>query len=200
IYNGEEITNSIISIGDEIKLFQRYDKRHLLPFGEFIPEFFRKFGWYGLASGLVNFKTGNKTRTFKVSNTAQFDAAICYEIAFPGKIMDSHNSAWILNITNDSWFKDTDGPSQHLRITCFRAIEEGRAIARCANNGISAIIDCHGRIIKKLDTDKIGIIKYKMPLKYHETIYARYGNWIILFLIIVLLSVIIVSKFKKQNL
>ncbi|MDR1034745.1 MAG: apolipoprotein N-acyltransferase [Holosporales bacterium] len=193
-----KLFNSLKIIGKNSKILQIYDKRHLLPFGEFIPEWLLDFGLRKVVPSIINYLPGERTRTISLPGFNQFDVIICYEIVFPGEIIDNQGSSWILNITNDAWFKDSDGPSQHLRTTCFRAIEEGKAIARCANNGISCIIDCNGRVIKNLETNAIGKIEHAMPMKYQNTIFSRYKNGTILTVLLMLLLVAILNSKREQ--
>ena len=195
--------NSVYVVGQNGTVKQTYDKRHLLPFGEYIPEFLKFFGIQKLTKGVSNFKQGSLPRTIILERTEPFDVVICYEIAFPGEITDNSASTWILNITNDAWFKNSDGPSQHLRMACFRAIEEGKPIARCANNGISCIIDCNGRIRTKLNTDEIGVISELMPLPTCKTVFSSYKNATFLFatfLLAVLGIMLNRTKVYHQNL
>jgi apolipoprotein N-acyltransferase len=175
--------NSICIVDADAEIKQFYDKRHLLPFGEFIPEFLLDIGLRKVVPGIMNFSSGTLPRTVKIDGIDPFDVLICYEIAFPGEILDNPASTWIVNVTNDSWFKDSDGPTQHMRTACFRAIEEGRPIVRCANNGISCIVDCNGRIVEGLQTDEIGRIETTVPAKYQETLFSRYKHktiWLLL--------------------
>lgn len=154
-------------------IIQTYDKIHLLPFGEFIPEFLLKLGVNKLTDGVINFSRGNSPKTIKLKDFEPFEIGICYEAVFPGETVDNPDSKWILNITNDAWFKETAGPRQHLRIAAFRAIEEGKPMIRCANNGISAVIDCHGKIRKFLQTNDFNSITIKVPNKSQQTIFSR---------------------------
>jgi apolipoprotein N-acyltransferase len=188
--------NSLKIIGKDVILPQTYDKRHLLPFGEFIPEFLMDLGVRKLIPGVINYSSGTQSRAIKLEGFAQFDVIICYEVVFPGEVVDDPDSQWILNITNDAWFGDSDGPSQHLKAVCFRAIEEGKAIARCANNGISCVIDCHGQVRAKLDTDVVGRIETRMPLKYHQTFFSTCKNSTIL--IVLLLTFLFTLKRKRR--
>ena len=193
------IYNSSCIIGTNAKILQTYDKRHLLPFGEFIPEFLLDLGLRKVTQGALNFSRGNASRSIKINNFDQFDVLICYEIVFPGEILDNKDTKWILNITNDAWFKVTDGPMQHLKTVCLRAIEEGRPIVRCANNGISCIIDCKGKIISKLNTNQIGAINSSVPSQYIETIYSRYKNMPIFFIMIILFLATYIFRRKSKN-
>ncbi len=189
--------NSIYVFGKDANVIQAYDKRHLLPFGEFIPEFLLNLGLKKLTAGMINFSNGKLSRTINIDGFAPFDAVICYEIAFPGEIVDNNESTWILNITNDSWFKNSDGPTQHLKIASFRAIEEGKSIVRCANNGISCIIDCNGRVHDALQTDEIGKIDSQMPGKRQNTVFSKYKNSTIFVLITIGMGVLFLFRKRK---
>jgi apolipoprotein N-acyltransferase len=189
-----ELFNSLKIIGKNSEVLQTYDKRHLLPFGEFIPEWLLNLGLRKVVPGIINYLPGKRSRTITLPGFNQFNAIICYEIIFPGEIMDSQDSLWIVNITNDAWFKNSDGPAQHLRTTCFRAIEEGKSIARCANNGISCIIDCNGMIIKSLGINAIGKIEHAMPMKYQNTIFSRYKNGTILVILLIILLMVVFNS------
>ena len=158
-----QLYNSAYIVDANGQVVQVYDKRHLLPFGEYIPEFLQKIGLQKLTNGIINFSSGTYPRTVRIDGVSPFELVICYEIAFPGKISDSSDSKWILNITNDAWFGESDGPKQHCRMACFRAIEERKPVARCANNGITCIIDKFGRVSKYLSTNEIGNLTEYMP-------------------------------------
>ena len=113
--------------------------------------------------------------------------------------MDSPlTSEWILNITNDAWFINSDEQYQHLIMACFRAIEQGRAIARCNNNGISAIIDCHGKVTKSLYANIIDNISEEMPKKYYNTIYSKYNNSIILVILGITLLILLYNTHIRR--
>lgn len=188
--------NSLKVIGKGVILPQTYDKRHLLPFGEFIPEFLLDLGLRKVIPGVINYLPGTQGRTIKLDGFNQFDVVICYEAVFPGEVVDDPDSQWILNITNDAWFGNSDGPSQHLKSVCFRAIEEGKAIARGANNGISCVIDCHGKVRAKLDTNIVGRLETRMPMKYHQTFFSTCKNSTIL--VILLLTFLLTLKRKRR--
>ena len=191
-FDNNRYHNSAIIINNKNEILQYYDKRHLVPFGEYIPNWINSIGLNKIASGESGFLSGTVTNTININGYRPFDVCICYEIAFPGKVMDSPvSSEWILNITNDAWFINTDEQYQHMIITCFRAIEQGRSIVRCNNNGISAIIDCHGQIIKSLGVNTVGNICEEMPKKYYNTIYSKYNNKIILIILGLMLIILL---------
>ncbi len=153
LYNGAYLINNLGTV------IQSYDKRHLLPFGEFIPDFLKFFGFRKMTEGVINFSKGSNPRTFYIKGFEDFDLLICYEAVFPGEISDSKACKWVINITNDAWFGDTPGPLQHLNSVRFRAIEEQKTIIRVANNGISCVINPLGTVTKRLSLNEIGTIE-----------------------------------------
>lgn len=192
--------NSAVVIDNKNEVIRYYDKRYLVPFGEYIPNWVNKICFNKITFDGSSFSSGRTQNTINIKGYSPFDICICYEIIFPGKVMDSPlTSEWILNITNDAWFVNSDEQYQHLIMACFRAIEQGRSIARCNNNGISAVIDCHGKIISSLDIDTIGNIYEEMPKKYYNTIYSKYNNSIILVILgITLLILLYTTHIRKQ--
>jgi len=88
----------------------------------------------------------------------------------------------MLNVTNDGWFGNSTGPRQHLHQARVRAVEEGLPLVRAANNGISAAVDAHGRIIARLDLDVRGVIDVPLPAALAPPPYARVGDAIFLVL------------------
>ena len=158
----KKIFDSIAFINPKGIIVETYDKHHLVPFGEYMP--IKAFGLQKLTHGALDYSIGKGVRTIELIGLGKVSPLVCYEILFPGKVVDPKNKPqWILNLTNDAWFGRSVGPYQHLRIAQVRAIEEGIAVIRCANNGISAIIDGRGRILKHLPLNIIGIINGHIP-------------------------------------
>jgi apolipoprotein N-acyltransferase len=196
--NDGSIYNSSLVINKECKILGMYDKIHLLPFGEFIPDFLMNFGLQKITHGAINFSKGTKTRLISVKNIPDLTPIICYEIAFPGEIVHKgSNPKWIINITNDAWFKGSDEIYQHLRTSVFRAIEEGLPIIRCSNYGISCVIDYKGHITKQLQENIPGKIDTAVPNMTKNTPYSRYGNFLFFLLIAALLLMQRFFKFKN---
>lgn len=191
--------NSAVVINNKNEVIKYYDKRHLVPFGEYIPNWVNKIGLNNISFDDSGFSSGKIKNTINIEEYRPFDICICYEIIFPGKVMDSPlTSEWILNITNDAWFINSDEQYQHLTMACFRAIEQGRAIARCNNNGISAIIDCNGKVTKSLDANTIDNISEEMPKKYYNTIYSKYNNSIILVILGITLLILLYTTHTRK--
>jgi len=101
------------------------------------------------------------------------DRLICYEILFPPKFVSNKRPAWIVNVTDDSWFGPFAGPYQHLFVAQVRAIEEGIPVIRAANTGISAVIDPLGRTIATLPLDHLGVLDARLPRALASTPYGR---------------------------
>jgi apolipoprotein N-acyltransferase len=158
----------------------KYDKIHLVPFGEYVPlagllGFVR--GW---AEFISEFGRGDTETVFPLTG-APFGTVICYEIIFPelfrGFVV--RGAAFMANITNDAWFGETSGPWQHLGTLPLRAVEHRVAIARAANTGVSAFIEPTGRVGPILPLLERGILERRIPLRGAPTLYTRFGDWLI---------------------
>lgn len=163
-----ELTNSLYVLKGENEILARYDKSHLVPFGEKLPlrATFEFFGLNTLAPGSIDFNEGPGIRTLEIDGVPSFSPLVCYEIIFPGKVLIRDDRPdWILNITNDAWFGDSPGPRQHFEMTRARAIEEGTPVLRVAGTGISAVIDPFGRVLSKIELGEEGILDTRLPEK-----------------------------------
>lgn len=140
--------NSLLSIRDDNSVNNIYDKSHLVPFGEYIP--FQQ--WIPLTPVVQfqGFTKGSGPKDFRLFDTLNYSALICYEIIFPHKARQKNSRAnFIVNVTNDAWYGDSPGPHQHLVQAQFRAIEEGVPVLRAANTGFSSIISPYGQTLYK---------------------------------------------------
>src|SRR5215469_3649543 len=132
-----QMWNSIEALNAAGEIVARYDKAHLVPFGEYLP-FREVLPIKKITPGTIDLSAGPGPRTIALPGLPPFAAAICYEAIFPGTIVDEHERpAWILNVTNDAWYGLSSGPFQHLASARTRTIEEGLPMVRVANNGIS---------------------------------------------------------------
>ena len=132
-----------------------------------------------------DFTPGPGPRTLALPGAPLVAVAICYEIIFPGHVVDVlFRPDWIFNATNDAWFGTSIGPEQHLAAARMRAVEEGLPVVRAANTGISAIIDANGDVVARLDTGETGFIDASLPGARAPTPYARFGDWTMLVLIV----------------
>ncbi|MBN9010559.1 MAG: apolipoprotein N-acyltransferase [Rhizobiales bacterium] len=177
--SADRVFNSVYVIGDTGEILSAYDKVDLVPFGEFLPlrSFFESLGIRQLIRLPGGFTAGTRRHTLEVPDAPPMGPLICWEIIFPGAVGDpAERPAWLLNLTNDTWFGDTPGPRQHLLQAEVRAVEEGLPVVRAANSGISAIIDPYGRIEKSLGLGVTGILDGTLPQALPTTTYARYGD------------------------
>ncbi len=171
-----------------------YDKHHLVPFGEYIPfgDALSALGVKSLATLGDGYTPGPAPSSMQIEGLPAFSPQICYEIAYSGFTpRDEGRPAWILNISNDSWFGSTTGPHQHLDHSRFRAIEEGLPVVRSVSSGIAGVIDPYGRMLLRLnqDADRAGDIGIPLPL--NTTINTQYGGVILLILMSIFILVTI---------
>jgi len=174
-----QIWNSLHVIDDKGRIKGTYDKHHLVPFGEYVP-FRGILPVEKLTAGRQDFSPGPGVRTLAIDGLPPFSPLICYEVIFPGRVVDAaRRPEWILNITNDGWFGQSFGPYQHFAAARLRAVEEGLPLVRVANTGISGVIDGYGRIVKRLGLGREGIIDSPLPAVLDKpTLYSRVGGWI----------------------
>ncbi|MGE3989387.1 apolipoprotein N-acyltransferase [Pseudorhodoplanes sp.] len=186
--------NSVYVIDHDGTVLSVYDKVHLVPFGEYLPfqPALEKLGLMQLTKLPGGFLSGDRLRAYDLRGAPRFLPLVCYEIVFPGAVVPSgERPGWLLNVTNDAWFGISSGPYQHFQQARVRAIEEGLPLVRSANNGISAVVDPVGRIVRKLPLGVEGVLDSPLPHAAAPTVYARFGDSIAgmglaLFLLIVI--------------
>lgn len=173
--------NSILVLNDRAELVATYDKTHLVPFGEYMPyeKTLSAVGIQKLTHGRGSFATGPEPRPLMhIPGLPPALGLVCYEALFPGNIVQgSERPGVLINVTNDGWFGETTGPYQHFHQARVRAVEEGTPLVRAANNGISAMVDPYGRVLKSLGLDVRGEIDSTLPEALRPPLYARYGDW-----------------------
>jgi len=178
--------NSVYVIDHDGTVLSVYDKVHLVPFGEYLPfqATLEKLGLLQLTKLPGGFLSGDRLRSYELRGAPRFLPLICYEIIFPGAVVPAgERPGWLLNVTNDAWFGISTGPFQHLQQARARAIEEGLPLVRAANNGISAIVDPLGRIVRQLPLGTDGVLDGPLPRSVTPTVYARFGDSIIAIMI-----------------
>lgn len=181
---GTVYRNAVLAISPDGTILTRYAKHHLVPFGEYIP-WRNLLPLQRLVQSLGDFTPGPGPRTLAFGPHPYAGIAICYEIIFPGHVVDNAiRPDWIFNATNDAWFGASIGPWQHLASARMRAVEEGLPLVRAANTGISAVVDAYGATLAMLDIDTSGVIDIRLPRPLPATIYARIGDWALLILIL----------------
>jgi len=207
--------NSALLVSGAGQTLTRYDKLHLVPFGEYIPlkkilpflETVVPIGDITSGKEYTIFQIPNKSQIPNPKITNSFAVLICFEDLFPelSREFIKKGAEFLVNITNDAWYKKTSAAYQHLQASVFRAVENRIYLVRAANTGVSGFIAPSGKIIS-LVQDKNGrdifIDGYKTEdiavQKRHSTFYTRYGN---IFPAICFLFVLygIMLPFKKKR-
>lgn len=171
--------NSAYLLADGDAVSYRYDKIHLVPFGEYVP----LAEWLEFATPLVQevggFHSGKEYVLGQVDGI-RFATLICFEGIFPELARDFvRNGAEILvNITNDTWYGETAAPLQHFQFGAFRAIEQRRPLLRCANSGYSAHIDAKGAVRRQTALFEEGVLVDTVESSSYRSVYSRVGEWI----------------------
>lgn len=203
-----KVYNSIFAMGSDAQIVARYDKIHLVPFGEYLPfrTILKPLGLDALAAGAVDFSFGADASPIAIPGLPFARALICYEAIFPDEAMQSSDGSrpvagMLLNLTNDGWFGNSSGPHQHLAAARFRAVEQGLPLVRAANNGISAIIDPYGRVTLSLGLNEVGVVDGPLPAAtIHRPPYARIGDASLLaFALVILITAIILHRVQIKH-
>ena len=189
--------NSLFAMTANATLIGRYDKSHLVPYGEYLPmrPLLSAIGLSRLVPGDIDFRAGPGPQTLKLPNSGTVGVQICYEIIFSGQIIDAKNRPdFLFNPSNDAWFGSW-GPPQHLAQARLRAIEEGIPVVRSTPTGISAVIDANGALLIALPPGKAGFIQTMLPRPASPTPFARFGNLLpILFALVLVLFAILPNR------
>jgi apolipoprotein N-acyltransferase len=198
--------NSIQVLGARGALLDRYDKQHLVPFGEYLPfsEFFERFGVTQFIHFPGGFDAGAGPSVLHAPGLPDALPLICYEAVFPQEMGSffrpgESRAGWMLNVTDDAWFGVTPGPYQHFAQSRLRAVEQGLPLARAANSGVSAVVDGLGRVVAALPLGIEGVLDSTLPAPAQPTFYSRFGALTPILLWIVLLFLAVLSKRKRRQ-
>jgi apolipoprotein N-acyltransferase len=159
----------------------RYDKAHLVPFGEYIPFGDLAYAWFGLrafaAQAGNTYSAGPGPQVLTLGRFGKVLPLICYEAIFPRDVNAMPERAdWMLQITNDAWFGTLTGPFQHFAQARLRAIEQGLPLVRVANTGVTAVVDARGRVVKELPFGVMAALDTQVPGALPPTPYVRWGD------------------------
>ncbi len=200
--DSRRLYNSLLVIDDRGRIIGRYDKRRLVPFGEYLPlaGVLEPLGIRRLVSLPGGFLEGRNESPLDLPGLPPAGALICYEAIFPQLGMSFGKGAkWLVNVTNDAWFGRSSGPWQHLAAARLTAIVTGRPLVRAANTGISAAIDEKGRILNYLLLMRDGIIDLHLMVDSHALPLFAPGDGAILFLLLVVLFLAGKDALKKPD-
>jgi len=169
--------NSAYLIAPDGAVHGRYDKVHLVPFGEYVP-LKRWLPFLGkLVAQVGDFTRGRIGATVSVKE-APMGVLICYESIFPyiSRAAVLNGAELLVNITNDAWYGRSSAPYQHFSLAVFRAVENRRGLVRAANTGISGFIDPVGRVLTATELFEDDTAVRPLPLIRQTTIYSRHGD------------------------
>ncbi|MFQ5901497.1 MAG: apolipoprotein N-acyltransferase [Thermodesulfobacteriota bacterium] len=193
--------NSAFLLSPEGKETGRYNKVHLVPFGEYVP--MRRFLPFvnKIVEGIGGFSSGKELINLSIPD-AEFGVLICYEAIFPELVRQfvEKGADFMVNITNDAWFGKTAAPFQHLSQTVVRSVENRVYLVRAANTGISAIVDPTGRIIVESDLFTRETLKGEIRLKRKgfKTFYTIYGDVFAWMCVVTSIVFLLLARTKLQ--
>ncbi|HEX8447127.1 MAG TPA: apolipoprotein N-acyltransferase [Sphingomonas sp.] len=193
--------NSLFVMDARGRLLHRYDKAHLVPYGEYLPmrALLAPIGLSRLVPGDIDFWSGPGPRSYRLPGFGKVGVQICYEIIFSGHVVDRANRPdFLFNPSNDAWF-GAWGPPQHLAQARLRAIEEGIPIVRSTPNGISAVVDPAGRLLHDIPRHRAGAIDAVLPSAFAPPPFARHGNLLPGLLALALGGVAMIARRAKRR-
>jgi len=169
--------NSAYLVSSTGTVLDRYDKVHLVPFGEYIPLKPVFFFLNKLVVGLGDFVPGSDPRVMS-GPSGHLGVVVCFEVIFPNLVRQfvDRGADYMVTITNDAWFGRTSAPYQHFAMVVFRAVENRVPFARAANTGISGFIDAEGHILRTTDIFVEGALSGEVRIGGTRTIYTAYGD------------------------
>jgi apolipoprotein N-acyltransferase len=173
-----EVFNSAALVDPSGNWKARYDKVHLVPFGEYLP-FPKLFAFAGgLTKEVGEFQSGQSRAPLTAGNK-KLGVFICYESVFPGEVRQfaDQGAQVLVNLSNDGWYGDSGAYAQHLNQTRMRAIENDRWILSATDTGVTASIDPYGRTVARLPRKEMATLVAPYALTSVTTFYTRHGDW-----------------------
>src|SRR6185503_3214028 len=196
---GEQLDyNSAMVFAPDGHRVGRYDKIHLVPFGEYIP--FQQYLTFAhkLTGKVSSFSRGNQRSTFRL-NGHRYGIFICYEAVFADEVRHfaQLGAEVLVNISDDGWYGDTSAPWQHLNMVRMRAIENRRWLLRATNNGVTAAIDPYGRVRQSIPRHQADSLPAQYGFRDDVTFYTAHGDVFAWLCVLVSIAALLWSL-KKQ--
>ena len=194
--------NSLSIYDHQLNLINSYNKINLVPFGEFLPmeKVLRGLGLNTITNSYQSYTPGNQRKILDIKTndfSVRILPLICYEIIYSGKLFQNNDFDFIFNISEDGWFGNSIGPSQHFAHNIFRAVESGKYILRSTNNGITAYVNSKGQILERIESTDKGVIEVENYKTQNKTLFSMYGNKI--FFYFLLFYITLIFFFKKKG-
>ena len=174
--------NSALVVGADGARVGRYDKIHVVPYGEYVP-FKRLFAFARKLTGKVSdFTRGDERKVFRLSTqdgrAHRYGVFICYEAVFADEVREfpELGAEVLVNISDDGWYGDTSAPWQHLNMLRMRAIENRRWILRDTNTGVTAVIDPYGRVRQSIPRHQVDALPAGYGFRDDVTFYTAHGD------------------------
>tara|TARA_S200000501_G_scaffold340419_1_gene348981 strand:- start:5645 stop:6793 length:1149 start_codon:yes stop_codon:yes gene_type:complete len=201
ILSQDKYFNSMIVSNNNLQFVSKYDKKKLVPFGEFLPfePIFNSLGLKKITAGYVSFSSGKGKSLLEFEfNKKKINilALICYEIIFPDLVEKNNKYNFLINISEDAWFGKSIGPHQHFAKAIFRSIESSVFTLRAANMGVSAFISPEGKILKNLQPNEMGNIELSLPILKKDEKQIKKDLIFLSVLITFIIIFLILRKFK----
>jgi len=190
--------NSVVTVGQDSGIFR---KRHLVPFGEFLPlksVLGNLLAFFNIP--MANFSEGDADQPLLRMAGHDIGVSICYEDVFGEEVIESlPNAKFLINVSNDAWFGDSLSPHQHLQMAQMRSIETARPMLRATNNGVSAIINHKGKLLGVSPQFETHVLSAEFQPMQGTTPYVLVGNWVIIpFVVFLLFLVYVVNQRNKK--
>jgi apolipoprotein N-acyltransferase len=197
----QQLLNSALVMNPHGNIVGRYDKIHLVPFGEYVPFQSLLFFANKLTREVGDFARGTQRKVFDLGGV-HAGVFICYESVFPDEVREfTANGAQVLiNISDDLWYGETGAPAQHLQMARLRAVENHRWILLATNNGTTASIDPFGRVVKRAPRNVRTALVAPFAPQNESTFYSRYGDvfaWVCV--VISLLAVFVRWRYRART-
>lgn len=179
--------NSVFLIGPDSSV-QVYDKIHLVPLGEYVPDFLYPVQYLAMDVGYSGYSAGEEPKILQLPigrETVSLAAVVCYESVFSGLVREFvlKGAEMLVIVTNDAWYDGTIAPDQHAYIAVLRALEHRMPVVRCANSGVSCIIAPDGEIITAAPNPSQATLIAEIQTGNEGTFFTRYGDWFPLLMI-----------------
>jgi apolipoprotein N-acyltransferase len=198
-HTGQVPYNSAVLVDARGRRAFAYDKRHLVPFGEYEPFPLIHRVVQSVSDEVGGFHKGSVASIGRLPGGYQFGVYICYEAIYPGEVREfaEKGANLLINISNDGWFGKSAAAEQHLRMARVRAVENRRWVLRVTNSGLTAAIDPYGRMYQTIPRDVRGAVDLPYDFRTDETLYTRFGDWFAWMCVVVSVILLLYTVRKK---